>query len=217
MPTKSHPGQQLTLSVLPRMLVQICHDLVEKHHQTFGYSSIVKHLWHLETNGFIAIHKDLFVFLYNATMFWKVRNLCVLATLILITIAVCVNGWIALGLIPVFFVMRHLTKRMYSYYTLISGLMLAFEMAASDYGGWVTGLSNVQSTASDRLQKYLPESPTRFLDFYLPNRNNLPESDQAGFAAIIKADFEATQPEHMRQVEAIFGQCGWCEFSLEIR
>src|SRR5271168_718967 len=102
MPTNLHPAQQLTLSFLPKILVNICHGLVEKHHQAFGYSCISTYLWHRDTNAFIAIHKDLFTFMYNATILWRFRNLCVVVAIILIVLGIFVNGWIVLGLIPIF-------------------------------------------------------------------------------------------------------------------
>jgi hypothetical protein len=72
----SHPGQQLTLSFLPKLLVNFCHTIVENYAKTHGYSTLVAHLWHSDTNAFIAVHKDLFVFLRNAVLLWKVRRFC---------------------------------------------------------------------------------------------------------------------------------------------
>ena len=200
----SHPGQQLTLSFLPKLIVNFCHTLVEKHAKTHGYSSLVAHLWHRDTNAFIAIHKDLFLFLHNAVLLWRVRNFCFVIAVALLIISFLANWWILLGLIPAYVVARHLTKRMNTYYSLIAALMLAVEIAGNDFGGWVTRLPDVRSTASDRLQRYIPESQTRFLDFYMPGRAELSQSQLMEFAARIKTDFDLTQSEHIKKVEAIF-------------
>jgi hypothetical protein len=202
----SHPGQQLTLSFLPRALVHFCHGVVEKHTEIHGYPSLVAHLWHRDTNGFIAIRKDLFLFLHNAVLLWRVRNFCFVVAVGVLIISFLMNWWILLGLIPVFIIARHLTKRMHTYYSLIAALMLALEIAGNDFGGWVTELPDVRSTASDRLRRYISESQTRFLDFYLPNRSALSQSEHKEFAAIIKTDFDQGQAEHIRKVEAIFSK-----------
>ena len=47
------------------------------------------------------------------------------------------------------------------------------------------GETDVHSMASDRLGKYIPESKTRFLDFYMPNRAQLSQSQLIEFAGII--------------------------------
>ena len=85
-------------------------------------------------------------------------------------------------------------------------LMLAVEFAGNDVGGCVSELPEVRSTASDRLSSYMSESKTRFLDFYLPNRAALSQSDLAQFAAAIKTDFDQGQAEHIRKVEAMFAK-----------
>jgi hypothetical protein len=101
-------------------------------------------------------------------------------------------------------IMRHLTKRIHTYYSLIAALLLAVEIAVNDFGGWVSELPDVRSMASDRLGKYISESKTRFLDFYMPNRAELSQSQLTEFAGIIKTDFDLGQAEHIKKVEAIF-------------
>jgi hypothetical protein len=200
----SHPGQQLTLSFLPWRLVHISHEIVEKHHKINGYASLVTHLWHRDTNGFIAVHKDLFSFLHNAVLLWKVRRFCFVVAAALLIASVLVSWWILVGLIPIFVIVPRLTKRVNTYYSLIAALLLAVEIAGNDFGGWVSGLPDVRSTASDRLGKYVSESKTRFLDFYMPNRAEVSQSELTDFARIIKTDFDLGQPDHIREVEAIF-------------
>ena len=204
MPNMSHPGQQLTLSFLPRLLVHFCHDIVEKHHRINGYTSLVAHLWHRDTNGFITIHKDLFSFLHNAVLLWKVRRFCFVVAVALLIVSLVVSWWVLLGLAPLFVIARHLTKRMNTYYSLIAALLLALEIAGNDFGGWVSELPDVRSTASDRLQRYISESKTRFLDFYMPNRAEVSQSELTDFARIIKTEFDLGQEEHIKRVEAIF-------------
>jgi hypothetical protein len=138
-----HPSQELTLSFLPRLLVQFCHDIVEKHHKSHGYSSLVKQLWHRDTNGFIAIHKDLFAFLHNAVFLWRIRRFCFIVTAGLLITSFVTIWWVLLSLIPLLLIVRGLTKRINTY-----------------------ELPDVRSTASDRLREYFLESKTRFLDFY---------------------------------------------------
>jgi hypothetical protein len=203
---KSHPAQQLTLNFLPKMLVRVCHDLVVNHAKLQGYTSVVNHLWHKDTNAFIAIHKDLFAFLHNAVLLWRVRNFCFVLALALLAMSFLINGWIAFGLIPMFIITRHLTKRMNSYYSLIAGLMLALEIAGNDFGGWVTDLPDVHLTANDRLARYMPHPQARFLDFYMPNRAQLSQSDLVDFAAMIKTDFDQGHAEFTKKVEAIFAE-----------
>jgi hypothetical protein len=93
---------------------------------------------------------------------------------------------------------------MNTYYSLIAALMLAFEIAGNDFGGLVSQLPGVRSTARERLQKYISESQTRFLDFYMANRAEFSQSELTEFASIIKTDFDLTQAEHIKKVEAIF-------------
>jgi hypothetical protein len=201
----SDPGQQLTLSFLPKLLVNFCHEIVEKYVKTHGYSSLVAHLWHGDTNAFIAVHKDLFLFLHNAILLWRVRRFCFVVAVALLIISFVASWWIFLALIPLFVIVRHLTKRMNSYYTLIATLLLALEIAGNDFGGWVTQLPDVRSTASDRLGRYISESKTRFLDFYMPNRAEVSQSELIEFAGAIKTEFDLGQAEHIKKVEAIFG------------
>ena len=200
----SHPGQQLTLSFLPKLLVNFCHTIVENYAKTHGYSTLAAHLWHSDTNAFIAVHKDLFVFLRNAVLLWKVRRFCFVVALGLLIVSFVVSRWPLLCLIPLFVIVRHLTKRMNTYYSLIAALLLAVEIAGNDFGGWVSELPDVRSTASDRLGKYVSESKTRFLDFYMPNRAEVSQSELTDFARIIKTDFDLGQADHIRKVEAIF-------------
>jgi hypothetical protein len=200
-----HPSQELTLSFLPRLLVQFCHDIVEKHHKTHGYSSFVKQLWHRDTNGFIAIHKDLFAFFHNAELLWRIRRFCFIVTAgLLITSFATSCWWVLLALIPLLLIVRSLTKRINTYCNLIAGLILAVEIAGNDFGGWVTELPDVRSTASDRLREYFLESKTLLLDFYMPNRAEVSQSELERFAAVIKTEFDQGQAEHIRNVEAIF-------------
>jgi hypothetical protein len=123
----------------------------------------------------------------------------------LLIISFVASWWIFLALIPLFVIVRHLTKRMNSYYTLIATLLLALEIAGNDFGGWVTQLPDVRSTASDRLGRYISESKTRFLDFYMPNRAEVSQSELIEFAGAIKTEFDLGQAEHIKKVEAIFG------------
>ena len=200
----SHPRQQLTLSFLPKLLVNFCHTIVENYAKTRGYSTLVAHLWHSDTNALIALHKDLFVFLRNAVLLWKIRILCFAVAVALLIISFVVSWWAFIALVPLFAIIRHLTKRMNSYYTLIAALMLALEIAGNDFGGWVSELPDVRSTASDRLRRYISESQTRFLDFYMPNCAEVSGPELIEFAGAIKTDFDLGQAEHIRKVEAIF-------------
>lgn len=93
---------------------------------------------------------------------------------------------------------------MNTYYSLIAALLLALEIAGNDFGGWVSELPDVRSTASDRLRRYISESKTRFLDFYMPNRAEVSQSELTDFARIIKTEFDLGQAEHIKRVEAIF-------------
>jgi hypothetical protein len=63
----------------------------------------------------------------------------------------------------------------------------------------------VRSTASERLARFVSESKTRFLDFYLPNRADISQSQLVEFAEIIKTDFDLGQEEHIKNVEAVLG------------
>jgi hypothetical protein len=200
----SHPGHQLTLSFLPRRLVHFCHDVVEKHAKTHGYSSLVKHLWHRDTNGFIVIHKDLWTFFRNAILLGRIRRFCFVAFAVLLVLSLAVSWWVILALVPLFILVCRITDKMNSYYSLISALMLAVEFAGNDVGGCVSELAEVRSTASDRLSRYISESKTRFLDFYVPNRAAVSQSDLVQFAAAIKSDFDQGQAEHIRQLDAMF-------------
>lgn len=204
MPNMSHEGQQLTLTFLPRLLAHFCHDLVEKHHKINGYASLVKHLWHRDTNGFIAVHKDLFSFLHNASLLWRVRRLCYVVAVALLIASFVVSWWILLGIVPPWVIVLRITKRINSYYSLIAALLLAVEIAGNDFGGWVSELPDVRSTAGDRLERYISESKTRFLDFYMPNRAEVSQSELTDFVRIIKTEFHLGQAEHIKKVEAVF-------------
>ena len=135
----SHPRQQLTLSFLPKLLVNFCHTIVENYAKTRGYSTLVAHLWHSDTNALIALHKDLFVFLRNAVLLWKIRILCfaVAVALLIISFVVKLVGFHSPSGSPLCHHTRHLTKRMNSYYRALAALMLALEIAGNDFGGWV--------------------------------------------------------------------------------
>jgi hypothetical protein len=68
--------------------------------------------------------------------------------------------------------------------------MLAFEIAASNFRDLLRHLPDVQATANDRLQKYLSETPTRFLDFYLPLRHEASPEIYEKLAAAIENEFD---------------------------
>jgi hypothetical protein len=123
----------------------------------------------------------------------------------LLIASVLVSWWILVGLIPIFVIVPRLTKRVNTCYSLIAALLLAVEIAGNDFGGWVSELPDVRSTASERLARFVSESKTRFLDFYLPNRADISQSQLVEFAEIIKTDFDLGQEEHIKNVEAVLG------------
>jgi hypothetical protein len=57
---------------------------------------------------------------------------------------------------------------------LISALMLSLEMSGNNFGGVVTRLPTLRETADAKLREYLEASRTRFLDLYLPRRDQIP-------------------------------------------
>jgi hypothetical protein len=139
-------------------------------------------------------------------LLWRIRRICFVAFAVLLVLSLAVSLWVLLALIPLFIIVCRLNDKMNLYYSLITALMLALEFAGNDVGGCVSELPEVRSTASNRLTKYISNSKTRFLDFFVPNRAEVPHSDLVQFAADIKNDFDQGQAEHIRKVEAMFAK-----------
>jgi hypothetical protein len=187
----SHPAQT-NLRFLPKRLVHFCNMVVEQHHATHGYSSLAAHMWHKDTNVFIAPHEDLFALLGAATAAWKIRNFSFVVGIGLLILSSLINWALIWGLVPLFFIVRHFTKRMHSFYVLAAALILAVEIAGNNFRELVTDLPEVFTAANERLQKYLSSSTTRFLDFYLPLRDDAPDSVYTQLASLLKTELDIT-------------------------
>ena len=57
-------------------------------------------------------------------------------------------------------------------YMLIMTLLLSLEVLASDFAGWGTRFPMAKRKATAVLNKYLPTTRTRLLDYYLPHRGH---------------------------------------------
>jgi hypothetical protein len=183
----------MDLTFLPKRLILFCNGLVERHHKQHGYSEIAGLIWHKDTMGFVAIHEDLLSLLGAATASWKMRNVCLALSLAILILAVFTGWWIALGSIGTLIAARYFTNRTNSFYILISALMLALEMAGNNFGGLVTHLPAAQKTADARLREYLAASRTRFLDIYLPRRDEIPQEALTELASMLdKEDWYMT-------------------------
>jgi hypothetical protein len=178
----------MDLTFLPKRLVPFCNGLVEQHHKQHGYSDLSRFIWHKDTMGFIAIHEDLLSLLGAATASWKLKNMCLALSLVIVILAAVVSWWIGLGLIATVFAAHYFKKRSNGFYILISALMLALEMTGNNFGGVVTRLPVPQETADARLREYLADSRTRFLDFYLPRRDEIPEHGLTSLADLLASD-----------------------------
>ena len=57
-------------------------------------------------------------------------------------------------------------------YMLIMTLLLSLEVLASDFAGWGTRFPMAKRKATAVLNKYLPTTRIRLLDYYLPHRGH---------------------------------------------
>ena len=175
----------MDLQFLPKPLVVACNRIVESHHKQHGYSELTRQLWHKDTLAFIALHEDLFSLLGAATASWKIRRLCFVGVLGIVALAAFYNWWCGLAIIPTILAERHFAKKEKGFYTLIAALMLALEMVVNDVSGLGTRLPDVSHIASGRMREYLPTSLTRFLDIYLPRRDEIAPEIQEEFSRLI--------------------------------
>jgi hypothetical protein len=75
---------------------------------------------------------------------------------------------------------------------LAAALILAVEIAGNNFCELVTDLPEVFTAANERLQKYLSSSTTRFLDFYLPLRDDAPDYVYTQLASLLKTELDIT-------------------------
>jgi hypothetical protein len=175
----------MDLQFLPKSLVVTCNRIVANHHKQHGHSELTRNLWHKDTMGFISIHEDLFSLLGAATAAWKIRLLCFAGIFGVAALAAFYNWWCGLAIIPAILAERRFAKKEKGFYTLIAALMLALEMVVNDVSGLGARLPDVRCTASGRMLEYLPTSMTRFLDIYLPRRDEIASEIQEEFSRLI--------------------------------
>jgi hypothetical protein len=159
----------MDLSFLPKNLTTGCYHIVENHHERHGYSELSDLLWDAEIIVFIATHQDLSAIFKAAISSQKLRKFSIFGCVVLLVLAAWLNWWIALGILPAYGLTWYFWKEAKKFSVMVSALFLALEMVGNDFAG-LGGRLRILQTARDRLDKYLPDKRTKFMDFYLPRR-----------------------------------------------
>ncbi len=176
-------GTKIDLSFLPRELVSICNGVVRAHHMRNGYRDLMKDLTEKETMVCILVHKDLRDLMGAIEACSKLSVLCWTVCGILLVIAAIWHAWVALGIIPGLVVAYYLGKQYQKFGVLIAALLLTLEMVNDDFIELSKYLPSVWQTAHEKVERHFPDQKTRFLDIYIPGRNEL---DQAELQKMIK-------------------------------
>jgi hypothetical protein len=183
-------ASQTDLGFLPKRLVGFCYTVVEEHHKTHGYSGLAARLWDKNTLVVMAIHKDLLTLINAASATWKISAFCFVVGGGLVVLSFVINWSIILGLIPLFFITRYFVESTHRHYKLMSALMLALEIAGSNFRELFTHSPEVQAAARGKLQECLSGVKTRFLDFYLPLRDEASPEIYKKLATVIEKEFD---------------------------
>jgi hypothetical protein len=122
---------------------------------------------------FVGTHGDLRTLLGSATAARKIILAFGVVTALALVLAVVLNWWIALALIPAVFAINYFKRREAEFYTLIAAIILAFEMLADDFAGWGTRFPDAMRQARRIFDENLSNDRTRLLDIYLPHRADL--------------------------------------------
>lgn len=169
---------------LPRELVSRCLNYVVAYHKQAGHSNLAQQLWDRETMVFLSLHKDMMEILGAAVTSFRMRRLLWLLALVVIALVVFINWWIALALMPVIFAERYFARRERESYMWLAALMLAYEMLVKNFAGLATRFPDAwQQASSNFMQGYDPSHWSRFLDIYLPRRDEADPETLAAFAS----------------------------------
>src|SRR5207253_9556737 len=101
---------QTNLNFLPKRLVNFCNMVVEQHHAAHGYSSLAAHMWHKDTNVFIALHEDLIRTPLRGDRSMENRNFCFVVGIGLLILSALINWALIWGFIALFFIVLHFTR-----------------------------------------------------------------------------------------------------------
>jgi len=170
-------GAEIDLSFLPKELVSICIGVVHAHHERNGYRELMKDLSHKETLVCILVHRDLRELMGSIIACRRLSILCWALCGILLVTAIIWKWWVVIGIIPVLIVAYYLGRAYRSSGGLIAAQLLALEMANDDLVGLAKYLPSVWRTAHAKVEDYFPDKKTRFLDIYIPGRNELDQSE----------------------------------------
>lgn len=176
-------GNEIDLSFLPKELVSICNGVVQAHHERNGYRDLMKDLSEKETMVCILVHRELRDLMGSIIAGRKLSIFCWIASGMLLLIAAAWHGWVAVGVIPVMVGAYYVGKNYRGSGMLIAAFLLALEMVSEDFIGLATYLPSVWKAAHDKIENFFPNQKTRFMDIYIPGRNEL---DQKKFQKMIR-------------------------------
>lgn len=176
-------GDEIDLSFLPKELVSICNGVVQAHHERNGYRDLMNDLTEKETIVCILVHRELRDLMGSIIASRKLSILCWIACGILLLIAAVWHVWVAVGIIPVMVCAYYVSKNYRGCGMLIAAFLLALEMVSEDFIGLAKYLPSVWKAAHEKVEKFFPNQKTRFMDIYIPGRN---EMDQGEFQKMIR-------------------------------
>lgn len=156
--------------ILPLQLLQICGVHVRAIHKKYGHGGLVSKIVNSDDLVTIASMEDTFNIMNLTNRYWKLIKIVLIVSGILVLVSYLFSFWLLFGLIPLFIAGLVFRKKELECYMYQSSTLLGLEMLINDFAG-LGKKYPTERTRAIAIYQHQHSGCTRWLDYYLPERN----------------------------------------------
>jgi len=160
-------------NTLPIPLLKKCAALINHTHKIQGFRGLASKITVKENMIALAFFPDMLVFMKNVSFLFKIRVFCWLLGIAIFILSWVFSWWLLFGLVVIFVIDRILVTYERQNLMGLSTHLLALEMLTSDFAGWGDAYPDETQQAFRILGEDAASHTSKWLDFYLPRREEL--------------------------------------------